>query len=125
MSLTLNQFLLLVLTLAAVVVSTVVVIFLIQLRRTGRKAEETLENISQLVKNLENISQKVDHELEEASELIESSKKIATSLADITWFISTKLIRPSSRYWPILFPLARMGWRQWKKFKRKEGKNGK
>jgi len=99
MSLTLNQFLLLVLTLAAVVVST-------------------------LVKNLNDISQKANEDLAAASELIESSKKIAGGLADITWFASTKLIRPSSKYWPLLFPLVRMGWRQWKKLKRKEEKNG-
>ncbi|OQX54840.1 MAG: hypothetical protein B5M54_04335 [Candidatus Aminicenantes bacterium 4484_214] len=124
MSLTLNQFLLLVLTLAAVVVSTVVVIFLLQLRRTSRKAEATLDDISHLVKNLNDISQKANEDLAAASELIESSKKIAGGLADISWFASTKLIRPSSKYWPLLFPLVRMGWRQWKKLKRKEEKNG-
>ena len=124
MSLTLNQFLGLLLTFVAVVVATVVVVFLLQLRRTVRQAESTLTQINSLVKNLEETSRKVNNELDEAGELIKASKKIATSVADLTWMATTKFIRPSSKYWPIVFPLLRLGWRQWKKFRRKEGKNG-
>lgn len=124
MSLTLNQFLGLLLTFVAVVVATVVVVFLLQLRRTVRQAEITLTQINSLVKNLEETSRKINHELDEAGELIKASKKIATSVADLTWMATTKFIRPSSKYWPIVFPLLRLGWRQWRKFRRKEGKNG-
>jgi|Deesub1362B_J571_1020462.scaffolds.fasta_scaffold00002_739 predicted PurR-regulated permease PerM len=124
MSLTLNQFLVLLLTFVAVVVATVVVVFLLQLRRTVRQAETTLEQINGLVKNLEETSRKINRELDGAAELIDASKKIATSVADITWFATTKFIRPSSKYWPIVFPILRLGWRQWRKFRRKEEKNG-
>jgi len=124
MSLTLNQFLGLLLTFVAVVVATVVVVFLLQLRRTVRQAESTLTQINSLVKNLEETSRKVNNELDEAGELIKASKKIATSVADLTWMATTKFIRPSSKYWPIVFPLLRLGWRQWRKFRQKEGKNG-
>jgi len=121
MALTLNQFLLLVITIAVVVAVTFLAFFLAQVRRTAREGEETLIEIKSLVRNLEETSRKVNKNLDGFNEILVSSKKVVIGLSEISWFLSAKVIKPSSKYWPLLFPLLRVGWRQLKK--RKEGKN--
>ncbi len=121
MPLTLNQFLWLVLTIAAVIVVTFLVRLMTQLRRTAREAEETFVEIRALTEELKKTSLNVQSKLDDAGELVQASKKIAVSIAEIAWFFTVKGLRPASRYWPLLFPLIRLGWRQAKKFK--EGKN--
>jgi hypothetical protein len=115
----------LVITIAAVVVSTLLVILFIQLRKTAKEGEETLRELRGLILNLKNTNQKFNARIDDAGEIVEASKKTAASLAEIAFFISTRIIRPSSKYWPFIFPLIRLGWRQIKRKKQKEEKNGK
>ncbi len=123
MPLTLNQFLLLVITLAVVVGVTFLITLLIQLRRTLKEGEKTLAEITELAKHLQDTNQKVQAKIDDFGEMITASKKTVIGLSEITWFLTTKILRPSSKYWPLLFPLLRFGWRRLKK--RKEDKNGK
>lgn len=122
MSLTLNHFLLLVLTLAAVVLVTVLVLFLLQLKKTIREGEKALEDIRTLTNNLNETSKKVNTKIDDMGEVLEAAKKTAVNLSESAWFVTSKVIRPNSKLWPLLFPLVRLGWRQLKK--KKEDKNG-
>ncbi len=116
------QFLWLVLTLAAVIAVTFLVRLMIQLRRTACEAEETLIEIKALTKELKKTSLSVQSKMDDVGEVVQASKKISVSIAEIAWFLTVKIIRPTSRYWPFIFPLIRLGWRQAKKSRRK--KNG-
>ena len=122
MLLTLNQILFLVLTIAAVVVVVFLVLFLAQIRRTARQGERTLVEIADLAVSLKELERKLDARIDDVGELLESSKKTAAGLAEASFFLTTKVVRPASRYWPILFPLLRMGWKQLKKLKKKKEK---
>ena len=122
MPLTLNQFLLLVITIAVVVAVTVFIILSIQIRRTAKEGEDTLQEIRLLANQLRETAQKANDRIESLDEIVQSTKKTLSSVAEIALFLSTKVIKPSSKYWPYLFPLIRMGWRQMKKHKEK--KNG-
>jgi hypothetical protein len=117
MPLTLNQFLLLVITIAVVIAVTYLVSFLRQLRKTAREAEETLIEVKMLVGETREMSRLLQSKIEDVGELVHASKKTAASVSEIAWFVTTKILRPSSKYWPFLFPLIRLGWRQAKKFK--------
>lgn len=117
MPLTLNQFLLLVITIAVVVAVTFLVLLLRQLRKTAREAEETLIEVKMLVGEARETSRSVQSKIEDVGELVLATKKTAVSVSEIAWFVTTKILRPSSKYWPFLFPLIRLGWRQAKKFK--------
>lgn len=122
MALTLNQFLLLVITIAVVVAVTFLAFFLAQVRRTAREGEETLIEIKSLIRSLEETRRKANKNLDGFNEILEASKKAVIGLSEISWILlSAKAIKPSSKYWPLIFPLLRLGWRQLKK--RKEGKN--
>ena len=117
MPLTLNQFLLLVITIAVVIAVTFLVNFLRQLRKTAREAEETLIEVKMLVGETREMSRSLQAKIEDVGELVHATKKTAVSVSEIAWFVTTKILRPSSKYWPFLFPLIRLGWRQAKKFK--------
>ena len=117
MPLTLNQFLLLVITIAVVIAVTFLVNFLRQLRKTAREAEETLIEVTMLVGETREMSRILQSRIEDVGELVHASKKTVVSVSEIAWFVTTKILRPSSKYWPFLFPLIRLGWRQAKKFK--------
>jgi type VI protein secretion system component VasK len=117
MPLTLNQFLWLVITIAVVVATTFLVILLRQLRRTAQEAEKTLIEFKMLVEEARETSRSVQVKLEDVGELVQATKKTAVSISEITWFMTTKILRPGSKYWPFLFPLIRLGWRQAKKLK--------
>jgi len=117
MPLTLNQFLLLVLTMTAVAAVTAWVIFLIQLKKTVKEGEKTLSEIQSLAGNLSSLSLKIHQKMDDVGDAVESAKKAADHLAEIAWFITSKIIRPGSRFWPLLFPLIKMGWRHGKKKK--------
>jgi len=123
MSLTLNQFLFLVITIAVVVFVTFLVTLILQLRRTAKEGENTLVEVRELVRNLSETDKKLKEKMDDISLAIEATKKTALGLSEITWFLTSKVVRPSSKYWPLLFPILRFGWRQIKK-KRKEKKNG-
>ena len=123
MSLTLNQFLFLVITIAAVVFVTFLITLILQLRKTAKEGENTLVEVRELVRNLSETDKKLKEKMDDISLAIEATKKTALGLSEITWFLTSKVVRPSSKYWPLLFPILRFGWRQIKK-KRKEKKNG-
>ncbi len=122
MSLTLNQFLFLVITIAVVVAVTYLVMLLIQLKKTTKEGERTLFEINTLVKRLQDTSEKINGKLNDVDEIVSATKKTAIGLAEASTFMIAKIIRPSSRYWPFLFPLMRLGLRVFKK--KKEAKNG-
>jgi hypothetical protein len=98
MPLTLNQVLFLILTMAAVVAVAFVVRFLIQIRRTDLMVKEKLDDLGQT---------------------LEASKRVALNLSEVTAFLTTKLVRPVSRYWSVIFPVLGLFWRQMKKRKEK------
>lgn len=123
MPLTLNQFLLLVIALAVVVAVTFFITLSLQLRKTAREAEETLEEIKSLVKNLNETNQKVQAKIDSVGYILEATKKAAAGFSEVAWVMTAKFIKPSSKYWPFLFPFLRLGWRHLKK--KKEEKHGK
>jgi mannitol-specific phosphotransferase system IIBC component len=122
MLLTLNQVLSIILTVAAAVAVTFLVMFLAQLRRTAREAEKTLVKAQETMDGLKAIEAKIDASLDNVGEVLTASKKAVSGLSEIAFFVTTKVVRPSARYWPFLFPLVRLGLQQLKK--RKERRNG-
>lgn len=122
MPLTLNQFLLLLITIAVVVAITVFVMFILQLRNTAKQGEETLVKLKELIANLSEISKKVNTKVDDLGQTLEATKKMAVNLGEIAGFFVTKIFKPSSKYFVFLLPLLRFAWRQMKK---KEDKHGK
>ncbi len=122
MVLTLNQVLGIVLTVAAVVAVTFLVLFLIQLRRTAREGEKTLIKAQEAMDELKVIEAKLNANLDSVGQVLAVSKKAVSGLSEISLFLTSKVIRPSAKYWPFLFPLVSFGLRQLKK--RKEKKDG-
>lgn len=122
MTLTLNQVLGIILTAAAVVAVTFLVLFLNQLRRTAREGEKTLAKAQETMDGLKEIEAKISASLDNVGEVLATSKRAVTGLSEITYYLTSRIIRPSARYWPFLFPLLRFGLQQMKK--RKEKKDG-
>jgi hypothetical protein len=122
MPLTLNQVLSIILTVAAVVAVTFLALFLNQLRRTAREGQKTMAKAQEMMDGLKEIEAKVNASLDIVGEVLVTSKKAVTGLSEITFFLTSKVIRPSAKYWPFLFPLLRLGLQQMKK--RKEKKDG-
>jgi hypothetical protein len=122
MSLTLSQFLFLILTFAAVVAVTYLVMFLNQLRKTAREGEKTLAEVHELVVNLNATSKQVNQKIEDLGEVVEAARKAAVGISDASVFFSNRIMKPASRFWPFVVPLIRLIWRQRKK--KKEEKNG-
>jgi len=119
MLLTLNQTLFLVISIAFVIAIVFLVFFLVQLRRTAREGERTLIELRELAEGLKGIEQKVNARIDDVGEILESSKKTVAGLSEVTLFLTTKVVRPASKYWLILYPLIRLGWQQLKKRKEK------
>ncbi len=125
MPLTLNQFLFLVITIAIIVIATYLVIFLVQLRKTVKEGQDTLTEAKKLMRTVNETSQKVNSKIDDMTPMVEASKKIAVSISKIALFLTAKVLKPSSKSWPLVFPILRSGWRQIKKKKKqKEDKNG-
>jgi hypothetical protein len=122
MALTLDQVLFIVLTVAAVVIATVLTLFLLQLRRTAREGERTLVKAQEAMEGLRVIEAKLNASLDDVGEVLKTSKKAAAGLSEITFFLATKVVRPSAKYWPFLIPLVRLGLQQMRR--RKEKKDG-
>ncbi len=117
MSLSLSQFLWLVLTFAAVIAATFLVVFLIQLRRTAREAEKTLIEMRTLAGSLQVTSQKINQKLDDLGSLVDAAQKTANGLSNVSWYLSTRVARPAYRYWPLVLPFLRWVWRRWRKRK--------
>jgi len=122
MLLTFNQTLFLILTVAAVVIAVFLILFLLQLRRTAQEAEKSLQELQLTLAKLKTIEDKVERRLDETGTIIESAKKTVSGLSELSLFLTTRVVRPASKYWPVIFPLVRYGWQLIKK--RKEKKNG-
>jgi hypothetical protein len=122
MPLTLNQVLLIILTIAAVVAVVFLVRFLIQLRRTAREGEKALAKAQELMDGLKQIEAKINTSLDDVGQVLQTSKKAAAGLTEITGFLTSRIVRPAARYWPFIVPLVRLGWLQLKK--RKEKRHG-
>ncbi len=119
MPLTLNQFLWLVITLTIVVVATWLVIFLRQLKSTAEEGQKALAELRRALEEFHEVEVLIKEKVETMADTLESSRKVAASLAEILGFLATRVARPASRYWPVIFPLLQFLWRQKKKRKEK------
>jgi uncharacterized protein YoxC len=119
MQLSLSQILFLILTIAAVVAVVFLVRFLIQLRRTAREGEKTLAKAQELMEGFKEIEVKINASLDDVGQVLQTSKRAATGISEIAGFVAAKVIQPSVKYLPFLFPLFRIGWQQLKKKKEK------
>ncbi len=118
MSLTLNQFLFLVITICVVVSVAFLIALIVQLKKTAKEGEETLVEIRDLVENLRETDKKVNAKIDDLTPLIEATKTTAGRISDIAWLLTARVFKPSSKYWPYVFPILRLGWRQLKKKRR-------
>lgn len=122
MPLTLNQFLFLVLTFTAVVVAVYIIRFLSQLRRAAEEGEKTMIEVRKLIENLNALEGMVKERLVSLGEFVEASKKTAVNLSEASFFLTTRVLRPQSKFWPVVLPIASYFWRQFRK--RKEKRHG-
>ncbi|HSQ79477.1 MAG TPA: hypothetical protein VLN41_02695 [Candidatus Bathyarchaeia archaeon] len=122
MALTLNQVLGIVLSFAGVVAIVFLILFLNQLRKTARAGERTLIKAQETMEGLQAIEAKLNASLDSAGEILAMSKKAVSGISEVTFFLTSKVIRPTAKYWPFVFPLVRLGLEQLKK--RKEKKDG-
>lgn len=118
MTFTLNQVLGIILTVAAVVTVTFLVMFLNQLRRTAREGEKTLVKAQETMDGLKVIEAKINFSLDNVGEVLATSKRAVAGLTGVTHFLSSSVIRPSARFWPLLFPLLSFGLQKMKKKRR-------
>ncbi len=119
MLLTLNQVLFIIITVAFVVAIVFLVLFLIQLRKTALEGQRTLTELRELAESLKGIEKKVNARIDDVGEIIKDTRKTVAGLSEATFFLTTKLVRPASRLWPIVYPLVRLGWQHLKKRKEK------
>lgn len=122
MPLTLNQFLLLVLTFAAVIFVIFLVLFIAQLRRTAAEGERTLAEVRKLIENLNDLEKDIQARLKDLGQIMEASKKTVLNFSEASFFLATRVMRPAARYWPFIHPLITFLWRHFRK--RKEKHNG-
>ncbi|HVP90826.1 MAG TPA: hypothetical protein VMS75_06370 [Terriglobales bacterium] len=122
MPLTLNQVLLIILTVAAVVAVVFLVRFLVQLRRTAREGEKALAKAQELMDGMKEIEAKLNASLDDIGQVVQAAKKAATGLNQVTGFLSARVAQPAFKLLPLLLPIVRLGWLRLKK--RKEEKDG-
>lgn len=122
MTLTLNQLLFIILTFAAVVAIVFLVMFLAQLRRTAAEGEKTLAGARKLIENLNELEKVVKERIEDVGQIMEASKKTVHNLSEASLFLAARILRPTTRYWPVIYPLFMFFWKRFRK--RKEKKNG-
>jgi hypothetical protein len=115
----LNQILLIVLTVAAVVVVVFIVRLFIQLRRTAAEAEKTLAEVRVLAGHLSELDLEVKARVEDLGETIRASKKAAVGLSEATKLVSSRLLPAPAKFLPFVLPVARFVLRQMKKRKEK------
>ena len=124
MPLTLNQALLLIVTIAAVIVAVYLVRLFVQLRRTAAEGEKALADFGELARHLQELDLLVKQQVEEFGRTITASKKAAVNIAEASSLITAKFVRPSSKYLPLILPVAQFLWRQFGKRKKKERDHG-
>ncbi len=121
MVITLNQVLFLILTVAAVVAVIFLVLFLIQLRKTAREGEKTLVELREAAEGLQALESKINARIDDAAEIFASTKTTLSGLSQASLFLTSRVVRPASQYWPLILPVARWAWQRLKK--RKEKRN--
>jgi len=124
MTLTLNQALLLVITIAAVVAVVYLVRLFAQLRRTAAEGEKALAEFGELACHLKELDLVVKEQVEELGRTIAASKKAAINVAEASSLITAKFFQPSLKFLPLILPVARFVWRQFGK-RKKERDHGK
>jgi hypothetical protein len=117
MPLTLNQFLLLVLTFAAVVVALYLIRLFAQLRRTAAEGEKALAEMQVLARRLSELDLVVKDKVELLGKTLDASKKAAVNLSEASLFLTQKIVRPSSKFLPLALLSARFLWRHLRKKK--------
>lgn len=122
MSLTLNQLMLIILTFAAVVAIVFLIMFLIQLRRAAAEGAKTLAEMRILIENLNGLDKIIKDKLDDVGQIMEASKKTVHNLSEASVFLTTRILSPTARYWPVIFPLFSFLWKRFRK--KKEKKNG-
>ncbi len=122
MPLTLNQALFLIVSFAFVIAVVYLVRLFSQLRKTAVEAEKTLAEFRELAKSLQELDLQVKSRVEDLGDTLDAAKKAAISLSEASFLITSKIIRPSSKYLPFVLPIVRFIWRHLKK--RKESKHG-
>lgn len=122
MPLTLNQALFLIITFAIVIAVVYLVRLFSQLRKTAVEGEKALAEFRELAKSLNELDLLVKAKVENLGQTLEAAKKAAVNLSEASYLVTTKIVRPSSVYLPLVLPVARFVWRHLKK--RKESKNG-
>jgi len=121
MTLTLNQFLFLILTLAAVVAVVFIVMLLIQLRRTALEAQKAMAEFHELARGLQTLQSSIQERVDDLGRIVDASKKAAGFVSQAGQFLSGGALKPASKIWPVLIPIAGFLFRRWKS--RKEEKN--
>jgi len=121
MSLTLNQFLLLVLTIAAVIAIVFLVMLLLQLRRTAAEAQKALAEFREAARGFQALELTVKERLDDVGQVVDASKKTMQAVSHAAQFLTPPTAGPVTKFWPVLVPVAQFIWRRWKS--RKEGKN--
>jgi len=122
MPLTLNQALFLIITIAIVIAVVYLVRLFSQLRKTAVEGEKALAEFRELAKSLNELDLLVKAKVENLGQTLEAAKKAAVNLSEASFLVSSKIVRPSSMYLPLVLPVVRFVWRHLKK--RKEKKNG-
>jgi predicted Kef-type K+ transport protein len=118
MILTLNQALLLIITIAVVVAVVYLVRLFAQLRRTEAEGEKALARFGELAFHLQELDLVVKQEVEELGKTIAASKKAAVNVAEASSLITSNFVRPSFRYLPLILPVAQFVWRWFGKRKK-------
>lgn len=119
MVLTLEQVLFVVLTVSAVAAVTFLCITLVQIKKTAREAERTFVEIRSLTADLKRLEQKAGRQLDELGSTLQSARRAANVMSGTAHHMTSGAFGPAIRYWPLIFPLLRGGWRLWKKRKEK------
>ena len=86
MTLTLNQVLWIILTVAAVVAVIFLVQFLIQLRKTAREGEKTLIKAQEAMDELKVIEAKINVSLDNVGEVLATSKRAVAGISGVDEF---------------------------------------
>jgi hypothetical protein len=78
--------------------------------------------VRKLVENLNELDGIIKDRLINLGEFMEASKRTAVNLSEASFFLTTRILRPSSKFWPVIFPLASFFWKHLRK--RKEKRHG-
>jgi hypothetical protein len=107
-----------VITICVVISVAFLIALIVQLRKTAKEGEETLVEIRDLIENLRETDKKVNEKIDDLTPVIEATKTTVARISDIAWLFTARVFKPSSKYWPYIVPILRLGWRHMKKKRR-------